>query len=89
MAVTFSVNALIMAIITQYWKISVHMAVLSSVATGATILYGTNFAWIFLVLLPLGWARIHRKRHTFWQVVAGSLLSFILTGAVFMVMGYL
>jgi hypothetical protein len=89
MAITFSVNAIAVAIITQYWKISIHMAVFASVSTVVSVLYGPKFIWLYIVLIPLAWSRIHRKRHNLMQVSAGALLSFILTAAVFWACGYI
>ncbi|AKM82123.1 TPA: hypothetical protein DD449_03410 [Candidatus Berkelbacteria bacterium] len=83
MAVTYAVNALAVAVITAYWKISIHMALLTSIITVAVILFGYNFAWFYFLLLPLAWSRVHRKKHTILQALAGSLLAFILTAVVF------
>ena len=89
MAVTYSANALLVALITQYWKISIHMALFASVATVAVILFGPTYALLYLILIPLAWSRIHRKRHTLLQAVAGALIAFVLTAAVFWLFGYL
>lgn len=88
-AVAYSINTMIVGLITQYWKISIHMALFSSVATVTLILYGTNYWWLFLILIPLAWSRVHRKRHTVSQAVAGAILAFVVTMAVFGVFGYL
>lgn len=87
--VAYSLNALVIALITQYWKISVHMVLFSSVVTITVILYGANFGWLYLILIPLAWSRIHRKHHTLAQVTAGAILAFVLTTAVFWGFGYL
>lgn len=89
MAVTYAVNALGIALITQFWKISIHTALFSSVVTVAIILFGPHLWWLYLFLIPLSWSRIHRHRHTIWQAVAGSLVAFVLTAAVFWAFGYL
>lgn len=89
MAVTYSANAILVALITQYWKISIHMALFSSVVTVAVILFGAPYAWFYLILIPLAWSRIHRKRHTLLQAVAGAMMAFVLTTGVFWLFGYL
>jgi membrane-associated phospholipid phosphatase len=89
MAVTYSINAVIVAIITQYWKISIHTALFSSVATVAFILYGPAYLWLYLILIPLIWSRVYRKRHTLLQATAGALLAFVTTIAVFWAFGYI
>lgn len=88
MAVVYTINTLAVAFITQFWKISIHTALFSAVVTVAVILFGTGWAWFYLILIPLSWSRLHRRRHTIWQAVAGSLLAFVLTAAVFWVFGY-
>lgn len=89
MALTYSINAIAVAIITQFWKISVHMTVLSSIVTITVILYGIKYWWLYLILIPVAWARIHRKRHTLAQTIAGTLLAFTLTLIIFGLFGYL
>lgn len=88
-AVTYSVSALVVALITQFWKISIHTALFSSIATVILILYGVSFWWLYLILFPLAWSRIHRKRHTLLQATAGMLVGFVLTSAVFWAFGYI
>lgn len=86
--VTYAINAMVVAIVTLFWKISIHTALFSAVATIAVIVFGSAFWWLYLILLPLGWSRIHRHRHTILQAVAGALLAFVLTAAVFWLFGY-
>ena len=88
MAVTYSVNALVVALITQYWKISIHMTMLTSIITVAVIVFGPVYAWFYFLLVPLAWSRVHRKKHTLLQVTVGAVLSFLLTGLVFWGYGY-
>jgi hypothetical protein len=85
---TYAINAMVVALITLFWKISIHTALFSAVATIAVIVFGSAFWWLYLILVPLGWSRIHRHRHTVWQAVAGALLAFVLTAAVFWLFGY-
>ena len=88
-AVTYAAIALIVALITLVWKISVHTAMFVSIITITVIIFGPVYAWFYLILVPLAWSRIHRKRHTILQVVAGALLAFVITSAVFWLFGYL
>ena len=89
MALTYAVNAMVVAAITQFWKISIHTALLSSVVTIAVILFGLPYAWFYLFLIPLIWSRIHRRRHTIWQTVAGAMIAFIITTIIFWIFGYI
>lgn len=87
--VAYAVNVVGVALITQVWKISIHTALFSAISTITVILFGTQLWWLFLILIPLSWSRIHRHRHTVWQAVAGTLIAFVLTAATFWVFGYL
>src|SRR3990172_692141 len=87
--VVYAVNVIAVALITQFWKVSIHTALFSAVATISVILFGVHFWWLYLIIIPLAWARIHRQRHTIWQAVAGSLIAFVLTAATFWIFGYL
>lgn len=89
LAVTYSAIALIVAFITLVWKISVHTAMFASIVTVAVIIFGPVYAWFYLILIPLAWSRIHRKRHTIGQAAAGAMMAFIVTAAVFWAFGYL
>ena len=88
-ATIYTVNTMVVALITQFWKISVHTALFSSVATVSILVFGYGVWWLFLFLIPLAWSRIHRQRHTIWQAVAGALVAFVITAAVFWGFGYL
>jgi len=75
----YIVNSLVMLAITRFWKISIHA---SGVAGPATFLIHQHGAYMlpFLALLvPVGWARIKLRAHSVNQVVAGALLTIILT----------
>lgn len=76
------------SIITLYWKISFHTAVTASVITAITILGGGAFSWMFLLILPVGWARVVLERHTLYQVIGGTLIASVITWAVFYLFGY-
>lgn len=85
----YAVNSLIIAIVTQFWKISVHTGTFASIATIAVIIFGVQFWWLYLFLVPLAWARIFRRRHTIWQTVAGAVVVSFSTLVVFLIFGYL
>lgn len=85
----YAVNVVAVAFITQVWKISIHTSLFTAVATICIILIGPQLWWLYLILIALAWSRIHRKRHTIWQAVAGSLIAFVLTSATFWLFGYL
>lgn len=88
-SVIYAINSIVIALITQFWKISVHTGTFASIATIAVIIFDVGYWWLYLFLIPLAWARIFRRRHTIWQTVAGAVLVSILTLISFWFFGYL
>lgn len=88
-SVVYAINSLAIALITQKWKISVHTGMYASIITITAIIFGPSFAWLYLVLIPLVWARIYRKKHTIWQASIGAALTTFLTLVIFWVFGYI
>lgn len=73
-------NGIIFGAITQLWKISFHTGVYTGCITVLVlILDDPRFAWLFLLVPLIAWARIRRKRHTFVQTVVGVLIALINT----------
>lgn len=89
MMVAYAVNAIIVSLITLFWKVSIHTALYSSIITVLVILYGAKFAWLYLFLIPLAWSRIYRHRHTPEQAIGGALIAFVSTALVFWIFGYI
>lgn len=72
-------NMLLIFLITYKWKISIHSISVSSSIPFLIYLFGYP-ANLFLILLILSmWSRLHLKKHTFAQVVAGASLGLILS----------
>ena len=88
-SVAYALNSVVIGIITQWWKISVHTAMFASIATVAVIVFGWQFWWLYLILLPLAWSRIYRKRHTVWQTIMGALTTTAVTLFIFFLFGYI
>ncbi len=81
LAVAFSAGLLavvIFMVINVYWKISLHAAFMTAAATVLTIFYGIKAAWVFLLLPPVGWARLELKLHTPAQVIWGALVAAVI-----------
>lgn len=72
-------NTLIMMLTTRRWKISVHASGIAGPTTSLIYGLGTWAAIFFVLLLPVGWARIKLKAHTPAQVLAGALLTVVAT----------
>jgi len=89
MGVVYAVNAVAVSILTLKWKVSIHTALFSSVVTVVVILFGVQYAWFYLILIPLAWSRIYRQRHTLNQVIGGGMFAFVSTSIVFWLYGYI
>lgn len=76
------------AIVTLFWKISYHTTVTTSVVSAIAIIGGLRFAWLFLLIIPVAWARVTLKKHTLLQVIFGAVVAFLITYAVFHLFGY-
>lgn len=79
LASILAVMLVVLTIVTFVWKISLHAATLSTAISMLVIFAGPIYAWFYLLLLPLGWARVTLKQHTLAQVVAGSLIGAVVT----------
>jgi hypothetical protein len=77
-------NGVVLSWITSFWKISMHVAVLSATVIAALILIPNIEAWRLVWMIPaLIWARATRGRHSVWQGLMGCAVAGLLTGAVF------
>lgn len=74
-----AISGLIMMLITLWWKISLHASSLAGAATMLTIFYGVSMLPLFGLLILVCWSRVVLRRHTLAQVIAGSLLSIVLS----------
>ena len=72
-------NTIVIIIITQYWKISIHTMGVSGLLSVLWI-HGLEYPVIMLIILLLvSTSRVIMKAHTIPQVTIGSLLGLILT----------
>lgn len=72
-------NTLAVLLISLFWKISIHSVGVTGPVAALIYVFG-YVSLIFLILIPLVmWSRLYLRRHTFFQVIAGALLGFILT----------
>jgi membrane-associated phospholipid phosphatase len=75
----YACNTLIMLLITLRWKISIHASGIAGPTTALVYSIGAWAAVFFILLIPVGWARVQLKAHTPWQVFAGALVTAIVT----------
>lgn len=81
------VSGFVMMIVTFWWKISIHASSLAAAATFLTALYGSVTLPVFVLLIAVCWSRVVLRRHTVGQVIAGSLLSIVLTSIIVIIRG--
>jgi membrane-associated phospholipid phosphatase len=75
----YFVNALIMAFITLFWKISIHTAGIVGPLTVLIYKLGWVYLLLYLIVIPVAVARIKLKKHTILQVTVGAILMFLTT----------
>lgn len=70
-------------LITLRWKISIHSGGAAGSATVLAILYGAWALPLMLGVVVIGWSRVVLGKHTWAQVVAGAVVSALVTLLVF------
>ncbi len=80
---TYFCLAIVMFSISNFWKISMHMAGVGGFSTALLFVYGTPALWAFLSLPLVAWARLHRHKHTPSQLIAGAIAGALITTLVF------
>ena len=61
--------------ITTFWKVSVHAGVNAGLVTFLVLVAGPAYAWLYLLLVPVGWARVYSKNHSLGEFAVGSVLA--------------
>lgn len=56
------------------FKISAHIAVATITMANINLFFGLNYLWLFLILIPIIWARYILKVHTLAELISGFLL---------------
>lgn len=82
-AATNFLQLVIFTAITIRWKISAHSTAATAFIINAIALLGPIAIPLILLLPLVGWARIHLRRHTPMQVIAGTLLGTVIWGTLF------
>ena len=75
----YIVNGIVLLVITFKWKISIHASGVTSPVTALVYLLGTRMLPLFMLFLPVAWARLELKAHSKLQLTAGALISTALT----------
>lgn len=77
----------IATIITQYWKISLHLVGMAGAVTCFSLIWGPIFLSLSPLVLLVGWARWEMKAHTLLQAVAGTILAVSVTILIYYLFG--
>jgi hypothetical protein len=75
--------AITMLTISNFWKISLHMAGVGGFSIALLFVFGLPSSWALLSLPLVAWARLHRRKHTIAQLVAGAMVGALVTTLVF------
>ncbi len=78
-----------LAIITRFWKISLHMGVNILVITIINFLFHWQMLYLYLVLPLVYWARRKLTIHTHEQLIGGLVLTFVLVFGALHLFGYI
>ena len=84
---TYFCLAITMLTISRFWKISLHMAGVGGFSTALLYVFGAPMLWAFLSLPLVAWARLHRRKHTPAQLVAGAITGILITILTFGLIG--
>ena len=83
MALTYLCLGITMFTISNYWKISLHMAGIGGFSTALVFVFGAPALVAFLSLPLVAWARWQRRKHTYAQLAMGALAGVLITILVF------
>ena len=79
LALAYGLNAVVMAVITQRWKISAHAAGAAMPLTALFAVFGAAMLPLLAIIPVVCWARVKANMHTVAQVCAGTLLGLGMT----------
>ena len=60
-------------------KISAHASGIAGPVTYIVFFLGLSYAFLYLILIPVAWARIKLKAHTIQQIILGTIVAIIVT----------
>jgi len=80
---TYFCLAIVMLSISNFWKISMHMAGVGGFSTVLLLVFGPAALPAFLSLPLVAWARLQRRKHTPAQLLAGAVAGALIAALVF------
>ncbi|HEY9623941.1 MAG TPA: hypothetical protein V6C78_26525 [Crinalium sp.] len=75
----YATETMLVAIISYWWKISIHTASMACSLVALTYQFGAIVLPFYLLLPLIGKARLVLKKHTIAQTIMGALLGIVLT----------
>jgi membrane-associated phospholipid phosphatase len=79
LSLSFFFLSLAITVITFYWKISVHTAIISLSVLALLLSYSSDLTFLVVLIFLVAWARIRLGAHTLSQVSGGALLAILIT----------
>lgn len=70
---------LVLTAVTLAWKISLHAATITALVTLVVLFRQEQLAVLYLLIIPVFWARLELKQHTFPQLASGAIAGFMIT----------
>lgn len=67
--------SLLTALISKWWRISLHACAITFLALFVNYYLDLDAVWLYLVILPVCWSRYYLGKHSFFQLLAGILLT--------------
>ncbi len=89
LALIYASLGLTMFTISNYWKISLHMVSVSGFSVLLIAIFGPSAWWTLLSLPLVAWARLQRRKHDVWQLLAGAVGGAVITAVVLWAVGYI
>ena len=80
-------TSIIVAVVTKWWKISIHGATLGGMVSALWIVVDRNFLWLMVTFPLLAWSRVKMKAHSFLQVLVGLAVGFLVTFLCYKLLG--
>jgi membrane-associated phospholipid phosphatase len=81
--ICYTVVTAAVAVITPYWKISIHTCGVIGPSLGLAFVFWPVGLLYLLILPPVAWSRYVLKKHTPMQLLMGALLGLVLTLIIF------
>jgi len=79
MMVAYVFNTSVLFLITLFWKISIHAAGVTGPITFLVYALGWRWNFLYLLVIPVGGMKLLMREHSVSQLVAGSVLSAVLS----------